>query len=128
MTETVARDAVLEHARALLDAGFDYLVYCATFHEPAKDERPDRVVVEYRVRKLPKEEAAFRVEVPTGETTPTLTGVWAGAEWQEREQFDLVGVVFAGHPDLRRIMLPEDWVGHPLRRDYAIDTRHAPWR
>jgi NADH-quinone oxidoreductase subunit C len=54
--------------------------------------------------------------------------VFVGADWQEREQFDLVGVHFAGHPDLRRLMMPEDWVGHPLRRDYAIDTPHAPWR
>ena len=43
-------------------------------------------------------------------------------------QFDLVGTIFEGHPDLRRIMMPEDWPGHPLRRDYAIDTAHFPWR
>ena len=71
---------------------------------------------------------AFRCFVPTGETCPTLSGVWAGADWQEREQFDLVGTVFENHPDLRRIMMPEDWQGHPLRRDYAIDTAHFPWR
>ena len=70
----------------------------------------------------------FRVFVPTEESTPSLSGVWAGADWQEREQYDLVGTIFSDHPDLRRIMLPEDWVGHPLRRDYAIDTSHFPWR
>lgn len=90
--------------------------------------KPDRVLVEYRVRRLPADMVAFRVEVPTGESTPTLSGIWPGADWQEREQFDLVGVIFEGHPDLRRIMLPEDWEGHPLRRDYAIETRHPPWR
>ncbi|MSP92691.1 MAG: NADH-quinone oxidoreductase subunit C, partial [Myxococcales bacterium] len=46
----------------------------------------------------------------------------------EREQYDLVGVRFGGHPDLRRLMMDEDWPGHPLRKDYAIETSHAPWR
>lgn len=119
---------VLELAQALKELGFHYFVYCAAAHHPAKDELPDRVLVEYRVRRLPAEDLAFRVWVPTGETTPSLAAVWRGADWQEREQYDLVGVVFAGHPDLRRIMMPEDWPGHPLRRDYAIDTRHHPWR
>jgi NADH:ubiquinone oxidoreductase subunit C len=87
----------------------------------------------YRVRRLnnaerPTSVAAFHISVPTGQTTPSLAGVWVGADWQEREQYDLVGTIFAGHPDLRRIMMPEDWKGHPLRRDYAIDTSHFPWR
>ena len=59
---------------------------------------------------------------------PRLYPLFAGADWQEREQYDLVGVIFEGHPDLRRLMMPEDWDGHPLRKDYAIDTRVAPWR
>lgn len=124
----VPRERVEELARALHAAGYDYFVYCAAAHYPASESAPDHTLVEYRVRRLPADSVHFRVEVPTGESTPSLAGVWAGADWQEREQWDLVGVVFAGHPDLRRIMLPEDWEGHPLRRDYAIDTRHAPWR
>lgn len=72
--------------------------------------------------------AIWRCRVEMEGALPTLVGLFAGADWQEREQFDLVGVRFAGHPDLRRIMMPEDWPGHPLRRDYAIDTRHPPWR
>jgi NADH-quinone oxidoreductase subunit C len=50
---------------------------------------------------------------------PSVARLWHAAEWYEREQFDLLGVVFTGHPDLRRIMLPDDWPGHPMRKDYV---------
>ena len=98
------RTQIRAFAQALKDAGFNYFVYCAAAHYAAAGELPDRVLVEYRVRRFPLEDLAFRVWVPTGETTPSLVSVWRGADWQEREQYDLVGVVFDGHPDLRRIM------------------------
>ena len=62
------------------------------------------------------------------ERCATLTGVWRGADWMERECWDMFGVRFEGHPDHRRILLAEDWEGHPLRKDYAVDTPHAPYR
>jgi NADH:ubiquinone oxidoreductase subunit C len=77
---------------------------------------PDSRTVAWCVRLLP------------GEFLPSLTTLFAGADWQEREQFDLVGVRFAGHPDLRRLMMAEDYPNHPLRRDFAVDAPYAPWR
>ena len=55
---------------------------------------------------------------------PSVSGVWRTADWHEREVFDLSGVYFTGHPDLRRILCPEDWVGHPLRKDYEMPLEY----
>ena len=65
---------------------------------------------------------------PSGMRCASLTPLFRGADWMERECYDLFGITFDGHPDLRRILLPQDWEGHPLRKDYAVDTPHAPYR
>ncbi|HEY1068757.1 MAG TPA: NADH-quinone oxidoreductase subunit C [Pirellulales bacterium] len=57
-------------------------------------------------------------------TCPSVAAVWRTAEWHEREIYDLVGVEFTGHPDLRRILCPDDWVGHPLRKDYEMPLEY----
>lgn len=61
-----------------------------------------------------------KIDVPRAQPeAPSVAEVWRAANWHEREQFDLLGVTFTGHPDLRRILLPEDWPGHPMRKDYV---------
>jgi NADH-quinone oxidoreductase subunit C len=57
---------------------------------------------------------------------PTVQGVWPGANWLEREVWDLFGIVFEGHGDLRRLLMPEDWEGHPLRKDFPVQIRLKP--
>jgi NADH-quinone oxidoreductase subunit C len=59
------------------------------------------------------------VQVQARESVPSVIPLWPSANWAEREVWDLFGIEFEGHPDLRRIMMPEGWIGHPLRKDYA---------
>src|SRR5207244_13555474 len=71
----------------------------------------------------------MRTRLGQGETRcASLTGLYRGADWMERECYDMFGIRFEGHPDLRRILLSEDWEGYPLRKDYAVDTPFAPYR
>ena len=64
----------------------------------------------------------LRVKLPGSDpVVPTVTNIWPTADWHERESFDLFGIRFQGHPDLRRILMPEQWEGHPLRKDYPVE-------
>jgi len=123
-------DKLIEFATALKKMGYGFFVYTAATHFPATKTTEEYILVAHRVRRLGRntQSVPFCIKTAVDVPVPSLTGVYVGADWQEREQFDLVGVLFDGHPDLRRIMMPEDWPGHPLRRDYAIETAHFPWR
>lgn len=82
-----------------------------------------RFELNYHLVSIPRRDKV-RLRVWIGGQDPTvdsLVSVWPGANWLEREIFDLFGIRFNGHPDLRRILLPEDWEGHPLRRDYPVE-------
>jgi len=82
-----------------------------------------RFELNYHLVSIPRREKV-RLRVWVGGSDPvvdSLVPVWPGANWLEREIFDLFGIRFAGHPDLRRILLPDDWEGHPLRRDFPVE-------
>jgi len=64
----------------------------------------------------------IKTQVGLGQAVPTVSHIWPGAGWPEREVFDLFGIVFDGHNDLRRLMMPDDWEGHPLRKDYPVQV------
>lgn len=84
--------------------------------------RDPRFEVVYHLLSHPnRHRICLKVGVPEADpAVPTLTGLWAAANWQERETFDMFGIVFSGHPSLDRILMPEDWVGHPLRKDVPL--------
>ena len=81
----------------------------------------DRIEVVYHLFSYQnRHQVVLKVKLPrNGPTVPTLESVWKSANWMEREIYDLLGVTFEGHSDMRRILMPEDWVGHPLRKDFV---------
>ncbi|MBI1896900.1 MAG: NADH-quinone oxidoreductase subunit C [Acidobacteria bacterium] len=105
--------------------GFDYLVDITAVDYPDREERFELIYILYSF------ERNLRVRVKTrvreGERPRSVTHLYTGANWLEREVFDMFGIEFAGHPDLRRILLPEEWRGHPLRKDYSIVQMDNEW-
>jgi NADH-quinone oxidoreductase subunit C len=104
-------------------------------HNVTAVERPEAMELVYHVCSLARHHSlTLKVRCPRPEggshdtwipEVPSVAGVYASANWHEREQWDLLGVRFTGHPDLRRILLPEEWIGHPLRKDYVYPTEHG---
>jgi NADH-quinone oxidoreductase subunit C len=97
---------------------------------PAHPTRPDTIEVVYHLWSYAhRHQVVVKVDVPRARPRlPSAAALWGNANWLEREQYDLLGVVFEGHPDLRRLLLPDDWVGHPMRKDYqeAAEYRGMP--
>jgi NADH-quinone oxidoreductase subunit C len=117
----VAAAGVPDAARRLRAAGFDYLLFLTAVDRPAEA----RFEVTYLISRFDDgRQMALLADVPREmPEIDTVSGVWAGANWHERETFDMFGIVFRGHPFLRRILLDDNWLGHPLRKDY-VDTLH----
>ncbi len=121
---------LLETMRGLKRDGFSMLLDIGGVDYLGRE--PDRFDVVYHLLKLPQAPATLR-EVGTparvrvlcavpeaNPTVPTMCALWPAADWAEREVYDLYGITFAGHPDMRRIQMPDDWEGYPLRKDYPL--------
>ncbi len=97
---------------------------CNMLHCVTGLDQAETLAVVYHLFSMPKRHfVVLKTEVlKDSPMVPTLAHIWPSADWLERETFDLFGIVFEGHPDLRRILLPDEWIGHPLRKDYEMPT------
>ncbi len=124
LTMFVDAGSIVEACRSLRAQGFNRLSAVSAIDWFPQDPRFEVV---YHLHALPMTGAGaserVRLKCRIGGDNAeiaSVTGVWEGAGWYEREIFDLFGITFTGHPDLRRIMMPDDWQGYPLRKDYPI--------
>jgi NADH-quinone oxidoreductase subunit C len=114
---------VMEYLK--LEADFDYLVDVTAVDWPKRAERFDIVYIIYSFAR--NERVRIKIYIPDGYRPETAVGVHLTANWLEREVFDMFGIEFDGHPDMRRILLPEEWQGFPLRKDYGILQQDDRW-
>jgi NADH/F420H2 dehydrogenase subunit C len=118
--------ALVETCRALRD--HDSLRFTTIIEVTAADyfPREPRFEVVYHLLSVSRRlRLRLKVRVPDGGSLPTVQGIWKGAGWPEREVWDMFGIVFTGHADLRRLLMPEDWEGHPARKDYPVQISKA---
>jgi NADH-quinone oxidoreductase subunit C len=104
---------------------FDYCVDLTAVHYPQREKQFDVVWVLYSFPR--NERIRVTTRIADGETLPSSVPIWATTNWLEREVFDMFGIKFDGHPDMKRILLPDGWKGHPLRKDYGILQQDNEW-
>ena len=122
----VAREKLVEIAvYSRDDEKFDWLSDLTAVDWPKREQRFDIVLNMYSMEK--NERLRLKVYASADERVPSVQGVWATANWEEREVYDMFGVVFEGHPELKRILMPDEWQGYPLRKDYDILTQDTAW-
>ena len=133
---TVASDHLLDVGRFLRDdLGFDLLSNLTVVDQlklpPAQKTDGARFVGVYHLRSVARNGELLQVKTPLpggdDPVAPSVTGIWPAANWMEREAYDLMGVRYQDHPDLRRILMPDDWPGHPLRKDMPLGGERVPF-
>ena len=119
-------DAVIPILEFLkLEEDFDYLVDLTAVDWPKRAERFDVIYILYSFAR--NERIRVKTYIAEGARPTTAVGVHLTANWLEREVFDMFGIQFEGHPDMRRILMPDEWEGHPLRKDYSILQQDQRW-
>jgi NADH-quinone oxidoreductase subunit C len=104
---------------------FDYCVDITAVHYPEREKQFDVLWILYSFSR--NERIRVKIMIADGESVPSAVPIWATANWLEREVFDMFGIRFDGHPDLKRILLPDGWKGYPLRKDYGIIQQDQEW-
>ena len=110
----ISKESLLELMGDIKGSGYDSLSLISTV-----DFR-DRIEVVYHLTNSRTEEMLVIKSETRDSRMPSVTSLFESANWDEREQYDMMGIIFEGHPDLKRILLPEGWVGYPLRKDYDL--------
>lgn len=122
----IAANDLLEIARHCRDdESFNMLSDLTAVDWPKREKRFDLILNLYSFSK--NERLRLKAHVGENEPVSSVTSVWPAANWLEREAYDMFGIIFEGHPDLRRILLPEEWQGYPLRKDYDILKQDEDW-
>jgi NADH-quinone oxidoreductase subunit C len=104
---------------------FDYCVDITAAHYPKREKQFDVIWVLYSFAR--NERIRVKIQIGDGDRVPSSVPIWPGANWLEREVYDMFGIKFDGHPDMKRILLPDGWKGHPLRKDYGILQQDNEW-
>ena len=104
---------------------FDYCVDVTAVHYPQREKQFDVIWILYSFPR--NERIRVKTMITDGENVPSAVPIWPAANWLEREVYDMFGIHFDGHPNLKRILLPDGWKGHPLRKDYGIIQQDQEW-
>ena len=104
---------------------FDYCVDVTAVHYPKRERQFDVLWILYSF--AANERVRVKTQIAEGEHIPSAVSIWPTANWLEREAYDMFGIQFDGHPELKRILLPDGWKGHPLRKDYGIIEQDSEW-
>ncbi len=108
------------------EESYDYCVDVTAVHYPKREKQEfDLIWILYSFRL--NERIRVKTQIADGDAVKSVVGLWSTANWLEREVYDMFGIKFEGHPDLRRILLPEDWKGFPLRKEHGIKQQDQEW-
>ena len=123
---TIAAEQLREVSRYCRDEEkFDMLVDLTAVDWPKREKRFDVILILYSFAK--NERVRLKAHAGESEPVPSVCEIWPAANWLERECYDMFGIAFEGHPDLKRILMPDEWQGHPLRKDYDILKQDTDW-